>query len=265
MSTPQGTQWLADDLLEALDRTPGSPERGQIVQLLRTASKIRVTPPLAQAIRNTLKLVPRTVLEGACHLDIGEGSVWMEYPPHPDTLSGGGHDVDVTGVLISRVPGGGRHHVGFVAWRLKGGEIYHSYAILHWGGDTVLDTPSDDALDRMAASVRVSVPERLREEMEIWHAPEDGHLDVESAIRRTRQDALSQSGFAMAAALILSTPDVLLVEQQDGDGDEEDDRITASLPPHGWLQRVRRWLRGGREGLRVGRGGGLRWTPSQEA
>ena len=248
--------WLFDDLLDTLSGILGSPERDQIVELMRCAEVIRLAPAVTSAIQQTISQATSSIAGHVGKLDVGIAPLWVEYAVPDGTGSVAGH-IQTIGFLVSTIPDTDRHTIGFVAWRTHGGAIYHSYGILHWNGPGLDQAAlSADPLDGLMEAVVVSVPARLRDEMVIWHAPSSGPLDLDAALDQTRRAALAENIFILTACLLLCTAAVDIIPKEGGPRL----RATAVLRPT--KGRTLRWMRPTLpSGFSVAWNGTLRWTP----
>jgi hypothetical protein len=136
-------------LLDQLYTLPGCGERQQLARILGGALPVSLDDRATRivgdlAIRHTSSIarnLPAMVYDNEFNMPFGMGAIWLEYSNEARFLTDGGpefygvHNMEAQrrmGCLIIRAPSDPGHIVVFVAWMDGGGNVAHSYALLHW-------------------------------------------------------------------------------------------------------------------------------------
>jgi hypothetical protein len=217
--------WLADGVLAALGRVPGSLEREHVTALLRNARRIRLEDPVAAAAADTAAWACGSIGRHLDRLVLRSHATWIEFGHMARAADRIGDlaaiDVrlpDTVGCLVACDPSDEAHAAVFTAWRTALGAVGHAFALMHWDcrGFAALAAAAprrDDgaAADRLLAAARAAVPPGFLAELEILTgtaAANDSRRD--HVLRQTLRDATGEHAFLLAALLMLETPAVRL-------------------------------------------------------
>lgn len=219
--------WLADGLDAALASVPGSPERDQVLGLLRAARRVRLSDEVVAAVADTICHAAHTVERNLDRIVLPDAALWLEYKHAPRAAAlasaGGepghrGHLPETVGCLVACNPADRRQVSTFVAWRYASGAIHHAYALLHWDRarlyEVALAAPArPDGLsgERMLEAAVAAIPPGLMSELEVWQGVEgEDHPWRGEAVIQTQRDATGEHLFLLAAILLLESSAVTL-------------------------------------------------------
>ena len=226
----KNNRWLAQDLVDALDSIPGSPERLTISYLVKNAKWYSLSGEFARATSSTVAVRPDSILRCISRCDFDTDPLWFEMPFKDRILPqhGGNHQahtsspIETVGGVMVPMPDAERQFVGFVSWRTENGGVYHSYAIIHWDlSQKKLGSidPGGDAFEALSSLARARVPKDFGDEMEIWQAPHSGALDMDAAIRHSCMVALGEHPMLLTSMLMMNS-DAAVFSRHDDDPDD---------------------------------------------
>lgn len=243
------SDWLIDEIQGSLQAVPGSLERDQIVSLMTRAVRMRLSEPLTEAVAQTVLYASDSIERSLSGIRPLADVIWLEYDHKAraraaaDVAEGGyaataDLPVKQVGALVATNPQEQDHLTIFLAWKRTSGEVFHSYALLHWNmHDFANHLPGDPrtAHERLMKLGRATLPDGLMTEMEIWHDFEAvNDPRIAEAVKQTTRDVMGEHLFLLAAMLMVNstvvsvspieaTPRAPVDDDEDGWGTEDID------------------------------------------
>lgn len=220
---------LLKDLQDLIYNIPGSQERDHIAILLNKAVKFEISPPLIQAISNTIDKSTYTIEHNLDFLNIPFESTWIEWDEHERHKNGylieeDKHYPDKIGVLLAQNPSNENGVIGIVAWK-TGNNIDHSQAVLSWNMETFKDfsyqarkffsKDKNEVFARILSIVNTSVPQGFQEEMRIlYDLNESNGKQIDDFYEDAHRNASSETLFILGFLLMLQTEQTNIMRKE---------------------------------------------------
>lgn len=266
--------WLCDELSDYLTNLTGGLEHNQIIFMLKNSIRVRLSHDFVTSVSVTIKDRLSTIEDAISTINLHPQPLWLEYEHlartkvfgKPDSVNGS--DTITVGSLLMANPDKPEHVAIFNAWKTRAGDIYHSFALLHWDIER-FKTPKVTLLEsdinlRLMELASAQIPPNLFDTMVILNSLSKRPDLIEKAKRQTIQDILGEHVFLLGCIIMLSSSSIVMVPL---DIEEDEEKEKDNLTQH-WEARMALTfdlfssLRKG--GFRKGIGGQVVWSPIKE-